>query len=71
MHLRDMRLVAQSIVRLSKSYLLLAKCENHDIKEYYSEIKDYIENVEIIYKRIPQEDFRYDDLEQLKKELGL
>ena len=71
-YLCDSRLVAQSIVRISQSYLLLIKnCENNELNEhYYSKFANYINNVESIYKRIPQENFRYEDLEQLKKEMS-
>jgi hypothetical protein len=71
-YLCDNRLVAQSIVRISQSYLLLRKsCEDNELDENYcSEICNYIKEVESIYKRIPQENFRYEDLEQLKKEIN-
>lgn len=70
-YLCDNRLVAQSIVRISQSYLLLRKnCEDNKLNEnYYSDICNYIKEVESIYKKIPQENFRYEDLEQLKKEI--
>ncbi|MDI9394788.1 MAG: hypothetical protein QM426_04945 [Euryarchaeota archaeon] len=69
MHLCDKRLVAQSKIRICQSYFLLVKRANHDISEYYSEIEEHIKDIEAIYKRIPQEDFRYNDLKELKQEL--
>lgn len=70
-YLCDSRLVAQSKVRISQSYLSLIKdCPNHELNKYYCyKICDYIKDIEAIYMRIPQEKFRYDELEQLKKEL--
>jgi len=70
MERRDMRLVSQTTVRISKTYLLLIKCINNKIsEEYYSEIHNYINYVKQFYERFPQEDFRYNDLVQLKEEL--
>jgi hypothetical protein len=70
MERRDMRLVSQTTVRISKTYLLLIKCINNKMgEEHYSEIQNYINYVKQFYERFPQEEFRYSDLVQLKEEL--
>lgn len=69
-YLCDSRLVAQSKFRISQCYLSLIKdCPNHKLSKYYcSKIYSYIKDIETVYIRIPQEKFRYDELEELKNE---
>lgn len=71
-HLRDERLIAQSYIRISQCYLELinvVKDENRKEK-LVIDLENYLNEVHSVYRKIPQEEFRCNDLKQLKNALN-
>jgi len=69
-HLRDDRLIAQSYVRIAQCHVQLMKVTNDAGEQAKSakESDDAIKRAHSIYQRIPQEEFRLNDLEQVQTE---
>lgn len=72
--LRDPRTMAQSQVRIAQCILGLARvaCTRRDmsqIKNYIEEVRRLVTDTEEIYRNVPQEDIRKQDVEEIKLEI--
>lgn len=69
-HLRDDRLIAQSYVRIAQCHVQLMKVTDdaEELTKFAEESDDAIQRAYSIYQRIPQEEFRLQDLKRVQKE---